>query len=344
MDLTTTERPPADTAELERAVAEAAHSKPAPHAAEAAEPENTSPGTLDQPAFLMNVPFSYTTVHPNNAWMTDLDDEARRVNRTKALTQFRQVYQHMAADALVFLLPTPRNVGLQDLVFTANLGIVLEHLPRRDVVVLSNFTSKPRLGETDVGKRFFDAMGYTTHIAPHKFEGEAELKHLRDNIYVGGFGIRSDPRTYDWMESEFDMKIVRVEMVEEYLYHLDCSVFPVTTEDTLVCTELYTKEEIAEVARYTNVIDVSVDAAFSGICNSVRHHNLILNSSHIHGLKAGTDEYFEEIGKNRALEDIAVRLGLEVNYFNLSEYHKAGALLSCMVMHLNRRSYAFSLI
>ncbi len=344
MDLTTTESPTGDGALLEHAVADAAHSKPAPHAADAAEPDNTSPGMLDKPAFLMNVPFSYTTDQPNNAWMDDLDDAARQVNRTKALAQFGQVYQHMAAESLVFLLPTPRNTGLQDLVFTANLGIVLEHLPRRDVVILSNFTSEPRVGETEVGERFFKSMGYTTHVAPHKFEGEAELKHLRDNIYVGGFGIRSDRKTYDWMEREFGMKIVKVAMVEKYLYHLDCSVFPVTTEDTLVCTELYTKEEVAELGRFTNVIDVSSDAAFSGICNSVRHHNLVLNSSHIHALKAGTDEYFEEIKKNRELEDIAVRLGLEVNYFNLSEYHKGGALLSCMVMHLNRRSYAFSLI
>ncbi len=344
MDLITTEPRPGDTATLERRVAEAAHSKPAPHSPEAAEPDNSNPGTLDTPAFLMNVPFSYTAEQPNNAWMDDLGHEARQVNRTKALAQFGQVYQHLAADALVFLLPTPRNCVLQDLVFTANLGIVLEHLPKRDVVVLSNFTTGVRAGETAVGEAFFEAMGYTTHVAPHKFEGEAELKHLRDNIYVGGFGMRSERRTYDWMEAEFDMKVVKLEMVEKYLYHLDCSIFPLTTEDTMVCTELYTKEEVAELGRYTNVIDVSADAAFSGICNSVRHHNLILNSSHIHELKAGTDDYFEEIKKNRELEDIAVRLGLEVNYFNLSEYHKAGALLSCMVMHLNRRSYAFALI
>lgn len=112
----------------------------------------------------------------------------------------------------------------------------------------------------------------------------------------------------------------------------------------MVCTELFSKEELAEMAEVTNVIDISADAAYSGACNSVRHHNLVLNSSHIHALKAGTDDYFEELKKNRELEDIAVRLGLEVNYFNLSEYHKGGALLSCMVMHLNRRSYAFSLI
>ena len=48
--------------------------------------------------------------------------------------------------------------------------------------------------------------------------------------------------------------------------------------------------------------------------------------------------------KNRKLEDIAVAMGFEVNFFNLSEYLKGGALLSCMIMHLNRNSYEFSLL
>ena len=316
----------------------------AAHFVRTTELDNSTPGTLERPAFLMSCPFSYSAGRPNNVWMRELCDEERKVDRTKAMSQFAQVYRHMAADAFVFLLPTPKDCTLQDLVFTANLGIVLEHVSGRNVVVLSNYTSEPRVGETEVGDQFFRAMGYTTVVAPYKFEGEAELKHLHDNVYIGGYGIRSDRRVYDWMEEEFDMQVVKVEEVDEYLYHLDCSIFPATAEDTLVCTELFDKPELAQMEKVTNVIDVSVDACLYGICNSVRHHNAILNASHVHGLRAGTEEYFEEVRKNRELEDLAVKLGLEVCYVNLSEYHKGGALLSCMVMHLNRRSYSFSLI
>ncbi|MDQ3950314.1 MAG: amidinotransferase [Gemmatimonadota bacterium] len=320
------------------------HSAAAEYLGRPMELDNSTPGTLERPAFLMSCPFSYSADCPNNVWMRELDDEARRVDRTKAMSQFAQVYRHMAADAFVFLLPTPKGCTLQDLVFTANLGIVLEHVPERNVVVLSNYTSEPRVGETEVGERFFRAMGYTTVAAPYKFEGEAELKHLHDNVYIGGYGIRSDRKVYDWMEEEFDMRVVKVEETDEYLYHLDCSIFPVTADDTLVCTELFDKAEVAQIEKVTNVIDVSADACYSGICNSVRHHNSILNASHVHSLRAGSEEYFEEVRKNRELEDLAVKLGLEVSYFNLSEYHKGGALLSCMVMHLNRRSYSFTLI
>jgi N-dimethylarginine dimethylaminohydrolase len=187
-------------------------------------------------------------------------------------------------------------------------------------------------------------MGYETHVAPHFFEGEAELKHLHDNVYIGGYGQRSEREAYDWMEREFDMKVIAVREQDPYLYHLDCTVFPLTREDTLVCTELFEPEEVAAIERETNVIDVSADLCLSGICNSVRLSNTILNASHIMSLKAGTKEYADEIAKNRRLEDIGAESAMEVSYLNLSEYLKGGALLSCMVMHLNRHSYAFSLV
>ena len=146
------------------------------------------------------------------------------------------------------------------------------------------------------------------------------------------------------MERTFDMDIVKVREQDPYLYHLDCTVFPITEDDTLVCTEMFERDELRELERRTNIIDVSYDECFAGVCNSVRLSNTVLNGSHIHDLKAGTEDYDLEVAKNRKLEDVAARLALEVSYFNLSEYHKSGALLSCMVMHLNRYSYAFRLL
>ncbi|MEM8770091.1 MAG: arginine deiminase-related protein [Pseudomonadota bacterium] len=303
-----------------------------------------SPTTMSKPAFLMNFPFSYSTRAANNAWMTDIADDERHVDQQRAVQQFMQLYNYLASDALVYVLPTPPDNQLQDLVFTANLGLVLEHLPDKNTVIVSNYASPPRMGETPVGDSFFRSLGYDTIIPPYKFEGEAELKYLYDNVYIGGYGQRTEKACYEWMEDEFDMKIVKVEEADPYLYHLDCSLFPITREDTMVCAEMYTRKELKAMEKVTNVIDVSADAAFSGICNSVRLHNSILNSSHLHTLKSGTDQYREEISKNRELEDIASSFGMEIAYFNLNEYHKGGALLSCMVMHLNRRSYDFSLM
>jgi N-dimethylarginine dimethylaminohydrolase len=303
-----------------------------------------TPTQMSQPAFLMSAPFCFSADQPNNVWMDELDELERQIDRPRAMKQFLALYGFVASEALVYLLPSPSDCGLQDLVFTANLGIVVEHLPAKDTVIISNFTSEPRLGESELGRRFFAAMGYDVHVSPFKFEGEAELKHLYDNVYIGGFGIRSEQQTYAWMERTFGMKVIPVEMRDAYLYHLDCSVFPIDRENTLICTEMFSREELTELGRYTNIIDVPFDEASMGICNSARLANTIMNASNIFDLQRGTEDYQLELAKNRRLEDIAASLGFEISFFNLSEYLKGGALLSCMLMHLNRKSYDFKLI
>ena len=302
-----------------------------------------NPTQLEHPSFLLCFPFSYSTDVPNNPWMTDLDDARRQPDYKRAAVQFLELYRYLAAESLVHVLPAPSEANLQDLVYTANLGVILEHLEDKNSVVISNFTSDPRRGETQVGVEFFRQMGYNVWVPPTKFEGEAELKHLHENVYVGGYGIRSEKETYRWMEENFNMQVVKLRLTDPYLYHLDCLVFPINRESTLVCTELLEPEEVAELGKFTNIIDVSVDDAYSGICNSVRLPKVVLNSSHLHELKKGSKDYQRELQKNRKLEDIAADLALEVSYFNLSEFHKSGALLSCLVMHLNRRAYQIAL-
>jgi N-dimethylarginine dimethylaminohydrolase len=306
-------------------------------------PANLNPTRLRRPSFLLNVPFSFSAKVPNNKWMEEQPLDQRDPNRERAMLQFLELYRYVSSEALVYLLPTPRGCDLQDLVFTANLGIVPEHHANGSTAIISNYTSEPRRGETAVGKSFFEAMEYDVHVAPHRFEGEADLKHLYDNVYVGGYGMRSDLATYEWMERTFDMKIVKVKLQDEYLYHLDCSMFPITRESTLVCTESYEDDEIAELEKVTNIIDVSEEDCYSGLTNSVRLTNSILNASNLFELKAGTEDYAFEVKKNRRLEDIASEHGFDVAYFNLSEFLKGGALLSCMMMHLNRQSYDIAL-
>lgn len=303
-----------------------------------------SAGAVERPVFLLCPPFSHDATVPNNVWMAELEEPARRIDRRRGLVQFLELYHFLASDALVYLLPTPANSGLQDQVFTANLGFVPEHVPGRDVAVVSHFTSAPRFGEAVYGERFFQAMGYRTLVPPYRFEGEAEIKHLRDNIYVGGYGERSERAAHDWLADTLDMTIIPVKEVDPHLYHLDCTIFPLTREDTLVCTEMLSPEEVKQIERVTNILAVPADAAFNGICNSTRLHNMILNASNIHDLHAGDEDYRLELAKNRLLEDICAERGFEPVFFNLSEYMKSGALLSCMVLHLNRRSYDFRLV
>ena len=285
-------------------------------------------------SYVMNFPFTLSTSDPNNIWMQELSDEELAVNKPKAYKQFIDLYSFMASNSLTYLLPSEGN--FQDQVYVANLGIYLPHITGENHIVLSNFTSDPRKGEELVGEKFFNQMGYKTAISPYKWEGEADLKYLYDNVYIGGYGIRSNIKTYEWMEKNYDMNIIKVAMTDEYLYHLDCSIFPLNPEQTLICTELFDPEEIAEIEKHTEIIDVDIEDALGGMTNSVRMGNMILCASNISEMKK-THEYYEgEKHKIASLEKICSDAGMEPVIFNLSEYMKSGAMLSCMVMHLNR--------
>jgi len=291
-----------------------------------------TPSQLSIPSYVMNFPFSLSTEDPNNIWMKELSPEELKVNRPRAYKQFMDLYNFMAGSSLVYLLPSAGDY--QDQVYVANLGIQLPHLD--NTILLSNYTSEPRRGEEWVGKHFFELMNYETYITPNKWEGEADLKYLRDNVYIGGYGIRSEIETYNWMIEQFNMDIIKLRMVDEYLYHLDCSIFPINNYETMICTELYDPGEIKLLEEYTDIIDINVDDAYSGITNSVRMGNMILCASNISELKKGTELYDYEKHKIETLEKICSDKGMEPIMFNLSEFMKSGAMLSCCVMHLNR--------
>jgi len=293
-----------------------------------------TPSQLQLQSYVMNFPFSLSTADPNNIWMQELSDEELQINRPKAYKQFMDLYNFMAGQSLVHLLPSEGN--FQDQVYVANLGLQLPHIENENHILLSNFTSDPRKGEELVGEKFFNQMGYKTHISPYKWEGEADIKYLYDNVYIGGYGIRSNIKTYEWMEKEFDMNIIKVAMTDEYLYHLDCSIFPLNMDKTLVCTELFDPEEIKQIEQHTEIVDVDVEDALGGMTNSVRMGNMVLCASNISELKKSHEYYEGEKHKIESLEKICANEGMEPVIFNLSEYMKSGAMLSCMVMHLNR--------
>lgn len=304
------------------------------------QPMNLS--SIDSPSFLLNIPTTFSSKVKNNFWMEEAKDEDLIVDKDVALAQWNDLYSTLSSNGLVTVLPTPYGTNLQDLVFVANLGIVIG----TDTVIISNFTSTPRLGESEVGMNYFKLAGYKNVVmCPYKFEGEADLKHIVGNIYIGGYGVRSDIRAYQWMEQNFDMKIIKIKMGNPKLYHLDCSLFPITQEAILLDRTQYQKNEIDEMEKVVEIIHVPEKYASNGVTNSVRIHNFILNASDLYDLDPQLDkeDYRLERDKNQFLEDVCSDFGMEAVFINLSEYLKGGALLSCLVMHLNRFSYKIDL-
>ncbi len=285
-------------------------------------------------AFLMNPPFSLATDVANNRSMELLSARDRQPDRHRAFEQWHAIYRFLAAEGLVYVLPsTP---GLQDLPFVANVGTVLPHLPDPRVV-LANFRSLPRIGETDHADAWFQAAGLRTIRPPHYFEGEADLKFIRNNLYCGGFGLRSSTDAHEWFEKEFTMRVIPIDCSDPNLYHLDCMLLPLDEETVLLCTEACSPAVIRALEQEVEIIPVDRELAYRGVTNGVNCGRFLLCESHVESLARKDPLWEVETRKVRFLEATAERLGREPVFFDNSEFYKSGAMLSCMVLPLNYR-------
>jgi N-dimethylarginine dimethylaminohydrolase len=302
-------------------------------------PKNLNFAEINRPVYLMNPPLGYHAKVADNEYMEHLKLEDRIVDKHYALEEWFYLYKFLAKDALVYLMPTP-NENLQDLTYVSNLGVVLENL---NVAIVSDFTAKPRLGETKWGEMFFKMMGFDTYVSPYKFEGDAELKWIKDNIYVGAYGIRSDIRIYDWMEEKFNIKVIRVKPQNPWMYHLDVNFLPVTYTDALCCCESFTKQEIKELEKYVTLYDVPTKYAEIGGTSGLRHKKHYITGTCIENEIKGTEDYRKEIAKNEYVEKICNKIGINLYWVNVDEFFKGGGDLSCLILQINRKSFGYKL-
>jgi N-dimethylarginine dimethylaminohydrolase len=296
-------------------------------------PANNYFETLNYPAFLVSFPFNMSNEKQNNIWMEKRENKLP-IDYNKAYTQWLDFYNTLVASgSLVYILPSQGD--LQDEVYTANLGITLPSHIAKNTMILSNFRSEPRAGEEDVGRDFFNVMEFNIHQTPNFFEGYADLKYVKDNLFVGGYGIRTAIESYQWMMKQFDMQIIPVKMTDEHQYHFDCLFFPVNTENAIVCTEIISPEDLANIEKVINVIPVSKIDAYGGTTNSIRCGTQILNASSISILKSDDKEYDNEKIRVDNMVKMFGKLGFDVSFINMNEGNKSGAACSCLALPLN---------
>jgi N-dimethylarginine dimethylaminohydrolase len=270
------------------------------------------PSDLDVPAFLMNFPFGVDNRVANNALMS-ADDPP--YDLSLAFQQFLCLYRRLANGGAVWMCPGGQEY--QDMPFVANLGAIVD-----GKAIISKFTSPPRIGEDVVGTEFFSSLGYEVHRSPYCWEGEADLKHVRDNLYVGGWGQRSTSKAFDWMRALLGIDIVEVNLSDPRLYHLDCSYFQIDRDLALVATSALSREDVCKLEAIVEIADVPVEHVYDGWTNIVRVGDTALYSPC-------------SPGSARALERLLARFNVSLELIDLSEFEKSGAALSCLVMHLS---------
>ena len=282
-----------------------------------------------EPVFLMNPPLTLETSIANNQTMVLLSEEERKIDTDRAINQWLSLYKHLSEDAIVYLLPVSK--PLQDVTFVSNIGVILNHLETPEAVI-SNFRAKGRQGESAIGESFFKELGYEVHMPDCFFEGEADFKHLSGNVYFGGYGLRSTKEAHDWIEDQFDANVISILLDDPHLYHLDCVTFVLDEEAILLCTSVCDKKTLRLIENHCKIIDVPIDLAYRGATNSVRCRSSILTESRVDHLTKG-DEYYEVEKRKREFKNkVATDTGFDISFFDLNEFHKSGAMLSCLVM------------
>jgi N-dimethylarginine dimethylaminohydrolase len=240
----------------------------------------------------------------------------------EAGNQWLLLYKELASHGPVYLLPGHRD--FQDLPFVANLGCYLPHIKNKNNIILSKFTSAPRVGEEYLGYDFFSIFDYKVTFSPVCWEGEADLKWIRNNHYLGALGSRSTQSAYRWMEDKFDMVVPTIELTDPKLYHLDCVFFPLTDNKAIVNVDALALEDIKTIEQMVEVIPVPSDCVYEGWTNIIRVGEFVLHSP------------FSD--KWKQFEKLLDKHGFGLKIFNLAEFDKSGADLSCLVFHLNYKN------
>lgn len=256
---------------------------------------------------------------PNNVFMKQV-----KVDKKRAMAQYNRIKNVIEALDVEIQEITP-SPECQDQVYVANIGISL-----KPYIVLANYKADCRDCEIQPAREFFKGLGYQCIQPPFSFEGEADLKKLKEGVYFGGWGQFSDQEAYDWIEEQTGIQIIRLHEISEKAYHLDCSVSVINEETVILGKAGLDRKSIKAVEKVAEVIFTPHDLITTGITNSVlvREKEICLSGA-----------FNPEIPDYRKamewMNETFDKFGFTCVFLDVDEFDKSGADLSCCVMHLD---------
>lgn len=172
---------------------------------------------MTTPRILMCPPEHYGIEYEINAWM----DKSRQADHALAQEQWRGLREKLETIGAKIEIIDPAQ-GLPDMVFTANAGLVYH-----GNVVLSRFRPKQRRGEESLDQAWFEANGFNVETLPENtfFEGAGDALFCGDTL-VAGYRQRSDAQGQQMLGELLGCRVIPLELVDPYYYHLDTCFCP----------------------------------------------------------------------------------------------------------------------
>lgn len=255
-------------------------------------------------------PDFYGIEYEINPWMRR-DRQADHALAVRQWNNLKSLLEDAGAE-ISLLDPIPR---LPDLVFTANAAMIY-----RQQAILSRFRHEQRQPEEPIDQAWLEANGFEVLLAPTGafFEGAGDALFCGDTLYAG-YRLRSDAWGHQLIGKWLSCRVIPLELVDGYYYHLDTCFCPLTPEVAIyypAAFDDYGRRALADAI--PELIPVAEEEARRFACNAV-----------VVGKRVVTNTGCPEL-----LRDLAAR-GFEPQETPLDEFVKAGGSAKCLTLRLD---------
>lgn len=262
------------------------------------------------PTILMCPPDHYGIHYEINPWMST----ERQADHQEAVAQWQQLRVALIAAGAAIEQVRPVE-GLPDMVFTANAALV-----RRSTAVLSRFKHPQRSGEERHFREWLTGAGFDVVEAPgdFSFEGAGDALFCGDTLYAG-YRQRSDAKGHQQIGELLGVRVLPLELVNSYYYHLDTCFCPLARDAAIWhpgAFDDYGRRVLEQ--NVSELIAVNDEEAERFACNAVVLGKTVVTNT-------GCPELHEALSE-RGFTPVATPLG---------EFVKAGGSAKCLTLRLD---------
>jgi N-dimethylarginine dimethylaminohydrolase len=245
-----------------------------------------------------------------NPWMK----RERQADQALAQEQWQALHAILSGVGAQISLVEPIP-GLPDLVFTANAAMLYHNR-----AVLSHFRHPQRQGEEPYFRDWLNKHGYEVVDAPGNmyFEGAGDALFCGDTLFAG-YRTRSDARGHQQIGALLGCRVIPLELVNPYYYHLDtcfCPLAPGVAAWHPEAFDDYGRRAVRQIV--DTLIEVNTEEARLFACNAVVVGKKVVTNT-------GCPSFHEALQAH----------GFQPVSTPLSEFTKAGGSAKCLTLRLD---------
>ncbi len=265
---------------------------------------------MTEPHILMCPPDYYGIEYEINPWM----NRQRQSDHALAVRQWSALRTLLEASGAHISTLEPVK-GLPDLVFTANAALIHQ---RR--AILAHFRHPQRQGEEPFDEAWLTAQGFEVERVPSDvyFEGAGDALFCGDTLFAG-YRIRSDARGHQQIGERLACRVIPLELVDPYYYHLDTCFCPLAPGRAIYYPPAFDDYGLRALRESVEeLIPVCDDEARRFACNAVVVGRTVVTN-------AGCPELHAQLRAG----------GFEPRETPLDEFVKAGGSAKCLTLRLD---------